>query len=140
MPFYRDLADINNDGRLTRDGFAVAMNLIQKKLAGTDIPATLPRSLIPPSMRANDTSPFSPPASHHPPEPAKDLLWDDTPPSSAAPVQPRSALLTHNATPNVIRDPLFTSSALNSTPWYLSSLQFLLTLVSHSTIPSRFTR
>jgi len=48
---FRDLADINGDGGLTRDGFAVALYLIQKKLAGTDIPTSLPPSLIPPSMR-----------------------------------------------------------------------------------------
>ena len=36
----RDLADMNNDGRLTRDGFAVAMHLIQGKLAGKELPAT----------------------------------------------------------------------------------------------------
>lgn len=115
VPFYRDLADINNDGRLTRDGFAVAVYLIQKKLAGTDIPATLPPSLIPPSMRTSHVSSFPPPPPHRPAEPAKDLLWDDTPPSSAAPVQPpRSALLTHNAPPNVTRDP-FVSSTVNGT-------------------------
>ncbi|RDX42684.1 hypothetical protein OH76DRAFT_1488480 [Lentinus brumalis] len=77
-----DLSDINNDGRLTRDGFAVAMHLIQGKLAGKDIPSTLPASLIPPSMRASVL------ASHQPAQPAvpeaiKDLLWDDSPPASA---------------------------------------------------------
>ncbi|EPQ58260.1 hypothetical protein GLOTRDRAFT_57058 [Gloeophyllum trabeum ATCC 11539] len=78
-----DLADINNDGRLTRDGFAVAMHLIQGKLAGKEIPATLPLSLIPPSMRTN-ASPFAiPPSSPPAAEPLRDLLWDDTPPASA---------------------------------------------------------
>ncbi|GJJ12460.1 hypothetical protein Clacol_006702 [Clathrus columnatus] len=33
-----DLADINNDGRLTREGFAVAMRIINSKLAGNGIP------------------------------------------------------------------------------------------------------
>ncbi|KAF8894436.1 hypothetical protein BD779DRAFT_1501043 [Infundibulicybe gibba] len=73
-----DLADIHSDGRLTRDGFAVAMHLIQKKLAGVDVPRTLPPSLIPPSLRSNNV-----PAP--PPEPVKDLFpWDDTPPASAS--------------------------------------------------------
>lgn len=42
---------MNNDGKLTRDGFAVAMHLINGKLAGKEVPATLPPSLIPPSQR-----------------------------------------------------------------------------------------
>src|SRR6266571_3817690 len=87
----RDLADLNNDGRLTRDGFAVAMHLIMGKLAGKDIPSTLPPSLIPPSMRAAAvpaTSPFHPPPS----ESLKDLLWDDGPSSPVA-SQPQTAFL-----------------------------------------------
>lgn len=86
---YRDLSDINNDGKLTRDGFAVAMHLIQGKLAGKEIPASLPQSLIPPSMRANGvngafTSPFAAtPAQTQ--DSLQDLLWDDTPPHSASP-------------------------------------------------------
>lgn len=129
--FQRDLADINSDGRLTRDGFAVAMHLIQKKLAGVDIPATLPLSLIPPSARTNDASPFSPPTSHHPPEPAKDLLWDDTPPASATPSQPpRSALITH--VPNVNRDPF--ASAHNGKS-LLISIQNNSLITNHSQRP-----
>lgn len=33
---------MNNDGRLTRTGFAVAMRLINSKLAGSEIPQVLP--------------------------------------------------------------------------------------------------
>ncbi|KAF5391940.1 hypothetical protein D9757_001685 [Collybiopsis confluens] len=89
-----DLADLNNDGRLTRDGFAVAMHLIQKKLAGGEIPTSLPPSLVPPSMRqvnaAVNPSPFSPLRQQisqaTAPEPQKDLFsFDDSPPPSAAP-------------------------------------------------------
>ncbi|KAK8845561.1 hypothetical protein IAR55_006276 [Kwoniella newhampshirensis] len=46
-----DLADIRKEGKLTRDEFAVAMHLINLKLAGQDIPTTLPNSLVPPSLR-----------------------------------------------------------------------------------------
>jgi epidermal growth factor receptor substrate 15 len=85
---YRDLADLNNDGRLTRDGFAVAMHLIQKKLAGGDIPPSLPPSLIPPSLRqvnAGVSSPFSPVQAQQPP-PQQDLFsFDETPLASATP-------------------------------------------------------
>ncbi|KAF7800250.1 hypothetical protein EIP86_011497 [Pleurotus ostreatoroseus] len=79
-----DLADLNNDGRLTRDGFAVAMHLIQHKLSGKDLPSTLPLTLIPPSMR--NAAPAQPP---RPPVPdaIKDLIWDETPPQSATAAQ-----------------------------------------------------
>ncbi|WVQ93539.1 hypothetical protein IAU59_000614 [Kwoniella sp. CBS 9459] len=46
-----DLADIRKEGKLTRDEFAVAMHLINAKLAGQDIPQSLPNSLVPPSLR-----------------------------------------------------------------------------------------
>ncbi|KAF5386588.1 hypothetical protein D9615_001706 [Tricholomella constricta] len=117
-----DLADINNDGKLTRDGFAVAMYLIQKKLAGVEIPNALPSSLMPPSMRgAATTSPFASPPQHKPPqEPARDLLWDDTPPASAtAPQHPQSteppASRSVSASAPPSRDP-FGSSAFVSSP------------------------
>ena len=85
---HRDLADLNNDGRLTRDGFAVAMHLIQAKLAGKDIPARLPPTLVPPSMRVNAAAVSPPPQpQQHVSDAIKDLLWDDTPAPSAAPPQ-----------------------------------------------------
>lgn len=89
----RDLADLNNDGRLTRDGFAVAMHLIQGKLAGKDIPTNLPASLIPPSMRSSAlangiSSPFVPPQPpQQPHSELRDLIWDGTPPPSATQTQ-----------------------------------------------------
>ncbi|KAJ1721432.1 hypothetical protein LPJ53_004040 [Coemansia erecta] len=46
-----DLADINRNGRMTKDEFAVAMHLINARLAGTPVPDTLPPTLVPPSMR-----------------------------------------------------------------------------------------
>jgi epidermal growth factor receptor substrate 15 len=73
---HRDLADLNNDGRLTRDGFAVAFHLIQGKLSGEEIPTTLPASLIPPSMQAATaptTSPFQQPRL----DSVNGLLWED---------------------------------------------------------------
>ena len=81
---YRDLSDLNNDGRLTRDGFAVAMHLIQGKLTGKDIPVSLPTTLVPPSMRTNGaaTSPFQTQQPQQS-ETIRDLLWDETPPPSA---------------------------------------------------------
>ena len=48
-----DLADINSDGHLDRDEFAVAMHLIKQRRASTynNIPGVLPIALIPPAMR-----------------------------------------------------------------------------------------
>lgn len=53
-----DLADIRGEGQLSREEFAVAMRLIQDTLAGTtnELPAQLPVSMIPPSLRAPQTS------------------------------------------------------------------------------------
>ncbi|OAC97897.1 hypothetical protein MUCCIDRAFT_117395, partial [Mucor lusitanicus CBS 277.49] len=44
-----DLADIQQRGALSRDEFAVAMHLIHKRLAGEQLPASLPKTLIPPA-------------------------------------------------------------------------------------------
>lgn len=48
-----DLADINSEGQLSKDEFAVAMYLIrqQRKPDRTPLPAALPLNLIPPTMR-----------------------------------------------------------------------------------------
>ncbi|EIW60637.1 uncharacterized protein TRAVEDRAFT_146188 [Trametes versicolor FP-101664 SS1] len=77
-----DLSDLNNDGRLTRDGFAVAMHLIQGKLAGKDVPSSLPVSLVPPAMRGSGSA-LAAPSQPAVPEAIRDLLWDDSPPASA---------------------------------------------------------
>ena len=77
----RDLSDMNKDGRLTRDGFAVAFHLIQSKLVGKALPATLPPSLVPPSQRGNAQP--APPPQGPVQETIHDLLWDESPPLSA---------------------------------------------------------
>jgi len=45
------LSDVDKDGFLDMDEFALAMHLIQVKLEGHDLPADLPDHLIPPSKR-----------------------------------------------------------------------------------------
>jgi len=86
--FYRDLADLDSNGRLTRDGLAVAVHLIQKRLIGQDLPAVLPPTLAPPSVRNNVTAnaaSLSPVSQQHPPEPVNDpFSFDET---SSAPAQ-----------------------------------------------------
>ena len=54
------LSDIDGDGMLDRDEFAVAMFLIDHKLAGNDIPETLPDRVIPPSKRSHSSRRESP--------------------------------------------------------------------------------
>ncbi|KZC06431.1 EH domain-containing protein 1 [Dufourea novaeangliae] len=46
-----NLSDVDNDGLLDSDEFALAMHLINVKLGGYDLPAKLPQHLIPPSKR-----------------------------------------------------------------------------------------
>jgi len=61
-----DLADINSEGTLNRDEFAVAMYLIRQQRATKDgrgvLPATLPPALVPPSMRKQAIPPPQPTA------------------------------------------------------------------------------
>jgi len=58
-----DLADINSEGQLSKDEFAVAMYLIRQQRKGDQIPTTLPPNLIPPSLRtaANQAMPIASP-------------------------------------------------------------------------------
>jgi epidermal growth factor receptor substrate 15 len=102
------------------------MHLIQKKLAGVGIPATIPLSLMPPSMRGNHPPPVAPLPVQ---ESIQDLLWDDTPPPSAitsppqtlqpqrtGPIQPQAQILQPQRTgplssqPTGVQQPVSTSS------------------------------
>ncbi|RMZ90853.1 hypothetical protein DV736_g1918, partial [Chaetothyriales sp. CBS 134916] len=59
-----DLADIDSEGRLTKDEFAVAMYLIRQQHGTKDgrasLPATLPPALMPPSRRKAQLAPSEP--------------------------------------------------------------------------------
>lgn len=93
-----DLADINSEGQLSKDEFAVAMYLIRQQRKGDQLPTTLPPSLIPPSLRtpANQAAPIAPsqPAPPVPPaakSAAEDLFGLDAFAAPApAPQQPQS--------------------------------------------------
>lgn len=69
-----DLADIDADGQLTKDEFAVAMYLVRQQRSKKEpLPATLPPALVPPSMRRADARPAvsaPPPAPVAAPAPA----------------------------------------------------------------------
>ena len=100
---HRDLADLNNDGRITRDGFAVAFHLIQEKLTGKEIPTTLPASLMPPSMRAVAAPTASPFQQQTPSESL--LLWEDSPVTSHAQSTILQPQRTGHAQPSAISAP-----------------------------------
>uniref|UniRef100_A0A8C5QJL5 Epidermal growth factor receptor pathway substrate 15 like 1 n=1 Tax=Leptobrachium leishanense TaxID=445787 RepID=A0A8C5QJL5_9ANUR len=51
-----DLSDIDKDGHLDRDEFAVAMHLVYRALEKEPVPSILPQSLIPPSKRKKTPS------------------------------------------------------------------------------------
>ena len=61
-----DLADINSEGQLNRDEFAVAMYLIRQERSKTtgrgNLPSSLPPRLVPPSMRKQAIPPSQPTA------------------------------------------------------------------------------
>ncbi|KAL0940839.1 calcium-binding protein [Colletotrichum truncatum] len=122
-----DLSDINSEGRLNRDTFAVAMYLIRQQRSrrdgSTTLPTSLPPNLIPPSFRSQTRpttsgSPFDappqpqpqpPPVSAPAPAPTSaldDLFGLDTPP---APAPAQVALSTGGSTAN---DPFGSGSAV----------------------------
>ncbi|PCH38700.1 hypothetical protein WOLCODRAFT_115893 [Wolfiporia cocos MD-104 SS10] len=96
-----DLSDFNNDGRLTRDGFAVAMHLIQGKINGKDVPTACPPTLVPPSMRKPTAAPAAPPPQPSAHDALRDLIWDDSPPVSATPSLPQQPALQPQSTGTV---------------------------------------
>ncbi|BGP44032.1 hypothetical protein JCM10450v2_008249 [Rhodotorula kratochvilovae] len=84
-----DLADAGNEGHLTRETFAVAMHLLKRALAApsTPLPDSLPRELVPPSMRAPAQQQQQPTG---PQRDLLDLLDDDAPATPVPALQPQS--------------------------------------------------
>ncbi|KAM6963151.1 epidermal growth factor receptor substrate 15 [Aplochiton taeniatus] len=52
-----ELSDLDRDGMLDRDEFAVAMYLVYRALEGEAVPMSLPVSLVPPAKRKNPSLP-----------------------------------------------------------------------------------
>ena len=86
-----DLADIDADGQLTREEFAVAMYLVRIQRSGKEtMPQVLPPALIPPNMRRQAPVPAAAPVpAPAPPAPAPvprsaadDLFGLDSPPTA----------------------------------------------------------
>uniref|UniRef100_A0A3B5PZM7 Epidermal growth factor receptor pathway substrate 15 like 1 n=1 Tax=Xiphophorus maculatus TaxID=8083 RepID=A0A3B5PZM7_XIPMA len=71
-----DLSDIDKDGHLDKDEFAVAMHLVYRALEKEAIPALLPSALIPPSKRKKSLCSVQGPVPGLPasPPPLKDSL------------------------------------------------------------------
>ncbi|KAM9849239.1 epidermal growth factor receptor substrate 15-like 1 [Aulostomus maculatus] len=71
-----DLSDIDKDGHLDKDEFAVAMHLVYRALEKEPVPALLPSSLIPPSKRKKSLGSVAGPVPGLPasPPPPKDSL------------------------------------------------------------------
>ncbi|XP_012883753.1 PREDICTED: epidermal growth factor receptor substrate 15-like 1 [Dipodomys ordii] len=68
-----DLSDIDKDGHLDRDEFAVAMHLVYRALEKEPVPSALPPALIPPSKRKKAVFPGAVPVLPASPPP-KDSL------------------------------------------------------------------
>ncbi|KAF2627035.1 hypothetical protein BU25DRAFT_368672 [Macroventuria anomochaeta] len=88
-----DLADINSEGQLSKDEFAVAMYLIRQQRKGDQLPQTLPSNLIPPSLRtrANQQAPAVAPPPPQPKSAADDLFGLDAF-SAPEPASPQRAM------------------------------------------------
>ncbi|XP_053539178.1 epidermal growth factor receptor substrate 15-like 1 isoform X4 [Ictalurus punctatus] len=71
-----DLSDIDKDGHLDKDEFAVAMHLVYRALEKEPVPSVLPSSLIPPSKRKKSVGSLSSmtPVMPGSPPPPKDSL------------------------------------------------------------------
>jgi epidermal growth factor receptor substrate 15 len=116
-----DLADVNSEGRLSRDEFAIAMYLIRQQRTRRDgftsLPSSLPANLIPPSMRTQVRPPTASSAFDIPPQPAAapksaldDLFGLDTP---TAPLQPAAqAQVALSTGGSNAHDPFGTGAAL----------------------------
>lgn len=144
-----DLADINSEGRLNRDMFAVAMYLIRQQRSRRDIPlpTTLPPNLIPPSLRNQPRppagpSPFDVPAPSSPPPPPQpksaidDLFGLDASPTPAPaqiPVSTGGSAARDPFAGGPPTSPLRASPTANTFKPFIPSSSFGKTLTSHDT-------
>ncbi|KAI0181232.1 hypothetical protein GGR52DRAFT_523368 [Hypoxylon sp. FL1284] len=148
-----DLADINSEGRLNRDMFAVAMYLIRQQRSRRDIPlpTSLPPNLIPPTLRNQQPrapvgpSPFdapppsSPPPPPQPPQPKSaidDLFGLDASPTPAPaqiPVSTGGSAARDPFAGGPPASPLRASPTVNTFKPFVPSSSFGKTLTSHDT-------
>lgn len=108
-----DLADINSEGQLNKDEFAVAMYLIRQQRVpnAPPLPAFLPPALIPPSMRGQQqsqqsTAPAFDTANAPPQPPAQKSASEDLFGLDSSPTQPQQPTLQPQGTgASASRDP-----------------------------------
>jgi epidermal growth factor receptor substrate 15 len=116
-----DLADINSEGQLSKDEFAVAMFLIRQQRKGDPLPQTLPSNLIPPTLRnrANQQAPAIAPLPPQPKSAADDLFGLDAF-SDPTPASPQRAVGTGGSAalgkPFGDSDPFSSSAASPTSP------------------------
>lgn len=110
-----DLADINSQGFLTKDTFAVAMYLIRQQRSrrdgATNLPTSLPPNLIPPSLRAQPRAP---------PNVGASPFDAPEPPKPQPPPAPKSALddlFGLDATPAPVQAPMATGGSAAMDPF-----------------------
>ncbi|KAA8620211.1 EF-hand 4 multi-domain protein [Pyrenophora tritici-repentis] len=149
-----DLADINSEGQLSKDEFAVAMYLIRQQRKGDQLPTTLPPSLIPPSLRtpANQAMPVTapqppPPVPRAPKSAADDLFGLDAFSAPVpAPQQPQSTGGSATFSKPFESDPFGSKPTSSTSPFqpqprnpastfkpFMPSSSFGQTLTAHST-------
>jgi epidermal growth factor receptor substrate 15 len=150
-----DLADINSEGQLSRDEFAVAMYLIRQQRKGDALPTTLPPSLIPPSLRTAANQAVPVPAQAAPPAPQPKSAADDlfgldafTAPTAAPAQAPQSTGGSASFSRPFDNDPFASKAASPTSPHpfqpsprnpastfkpFMPSSSFGQTLTSHST-------
>ncbi|CAK7263765.1 hypothetical protein SEPCBS119000_000652 [Sporothrix epigloea] len=117
-----DLADVNSEGYLTSDTFAVALYLIQQQRQRTDgssaLPSKLPANLVPPSLRSRISAASPPPVVAPTPPPPQlksamdDLFGLDSGASSAPSLPALAATPTGvSSIPGGLSDPFATTSS-----------------------------
>ncbi|KAF8903342.1 hypothetical protein CPB84DRAFT_1774611 [Gymnopilus junonius] len=108
-----DLANLNNDNRLRPEGFAIALHLIRQRLAGANIPSSLPSPLVQRprpaiSRRTSVASPTSPTLSAMakskpppPPPPKRDRTASIRVPNGTTPILTSPTIPSSSTSPNL---------------------------------------
>ncbi|KAJ7986625.1 hypothetical protein DPEC_G00341810 [Dallia pectoralis] len=93
-----ELSDLDRDGMLDRDEFAVAMYLVYRALEGESVPMSLPASLVPPSKRKKTVS-VTPVMPHLPSPPSIKERRSSLSGSKTLPSKPAAAPVTWIVSP-----------------------------------------
>ena len=83
----RNLCDIQKNGKLNAEQFALAMHLVAERVRGKEPPKDLTAAMIPPSLRKQQQQP---PAQPSQPSQPSSTVWAPTPFTSTPPLLPTS--------------------------------------------------